>query len=62
MADADQVSAAPDRIGKHGFIESGLGVGIGIAAHRGLVQGVGGFVPDRLYSAQIGDNGVEIAR
>ena len=39
MADRDEVGAAPDRIGKPRSVESGLGVGIGIALQVSLYTG-----------------------
>ena len=60
MADRDQIGAAPDGIGQHRLAESGVGVGIGIAPHRDLVDGIGDFVADRRHAAQIGNDGVEV--
>jgi hypothetical protein len=62
MADGDEIGAAADRIAKHGFVETGLGVGVGIAMRRRLVDGIGDFVPDRLNGAEVGDDGVKIVR
>jgi len=44
------------------LIETGLGVGIGIAVHWRLVHGIGDFVAHRLEVAKISDDGVEIVR
>ena len=62
MADGDEISAAPDWIGEHGFVESRFGVRIGIAVRRRLVDRVGGFAPDRFDGVKVGDDGVEIVR
>ena len=62
MADGDEIAAAFDRIGEHRLAKTGLGVGVGVAMHRRLVDRLRNRVLDRLDGVQIGDHRVEIVR